>query len=58
MGWAVYEIPAVKDFVDNGVKAIGDGIAAAVTDPGQFADDVGQGINDLGKGAAKFLGFG
>lgn len=58
VGWAVYEIPAVKEFVDTGVKAMGDGIAAAVTDPGKFANDVGKGIADLGKGAAKFLGFG
>lgn len=58
VGWAIYEIPAVKDFVDTGVKAIGDGITAAVKDPGKFANDVGKGIADLGKGAANFLGFG
>ncbi len=58
VGWAIYDIPVVKDFVNNGVKAIGDGIASAVTDPGKFASDVGDGIKDLGKGAANFLGFG
>ncbi|MDO5752255.1 WXG100 family type VII secretion target [Arthrobacter sp.] len=57
-GWAIYEIPAVKSFVDNGVKSIGAGITAAVTDPGKFVNDVGKGIEDLGKGAAKFFGFG
>lgn len=57
-GWAIYDIPVVKDFVNNGVKAIGDGIASAVTNPGKFVDDVGKGIKDLGKGAANFLGFG
>ena len=58
VGWAVYDIPVVHDFVNNKVKAPGDGIASAVTDPGKFASDVGDGIKDLGKGAAKFLGFG
>lgn len=57
-GWAIYDIPVVKDFVNNGVKAIGDGITSAVTNPGKFVNDVGKGIKDLGKGAANFLGFG
>lgn len=61
-GWAIYEIPAVKEFVDGGVKAVGDAVSnaaqSAVAETAKFANSVNEGIKDLGNSAAKFLGFG
>jgi hypothetical protein len=56
--WAVYDIPVVKDFVHDVGSAVGSGVSNAVSETGEFVEDVGDGIKDLGKGAAKFLGFG
>jgi uncharacterized protein YukE len=49
--WAVYDIPVVKDFVNGAVSNTVD----AVADAGKA---IGDGIADVGKGAAKFFGFG
>ncbi|MFW0772448.1 hypothetical protein ACLRGI_04700 [Paenarthrobacter nitroguajacolicus] len=57
-GIAVYEIPAVKNFVDGAAKNVADGVASAVKDPGKFIADTGKNLADLGKGAASFLGIG
>ncbi|SMQ71481.1 WXG100 family type VII secretion target [Agreia sp. VKM Ac-1783] len=68
VGIAIYEIPAVKNFVDSGLATVGNAVgnaaqeswnavSNAVKDPGKFANDVGKGIQDLGKGAADFFGW-
>ncbi|MBB6404591.1 WXG100 family type VII secretion target [Arthrobacter sp. AZCC_0090] len=49
--WAVYDIPVVKNFVNGAVSNTVD----AVADAGKA---IGDGIADVGKGAAKFFGFG
>jgi uncharacterized protein YukE len=55
---AVYEIPAVKDFVDGAASTVANTVSDAVKDPGKFVADTGKNLADLGKGAASFLGFG
>ncbi|MDP9984540.1 uncharacterized protein YukE [Pseudarthrobacter oxydans] len=55
---AIYEIPAVKDFVNGAASNVADTVASAVKDPGKFVEDTGKNLADLGKGAASFLGFG
>ena len=54
---AIYEIPVVKDFVDNGVKAIGDTVSSAIKDPGKFVNDVGDGLKNAGEGVKDFFGW-
>lgn len=49
--WAVYDIPVVKNFVNGAVSNTVD----AVADAGKA---IGDGIADVGKGAAKFFGIG
>ncbi|MCB5292920.1 WXG100 family type VII secretion target [Arthrobacter sp. SO3] len=55
---AIYEIPAVKEFVNGAASDVADAVGAAVKDPGKFVEDTGKNLADLGKGAASFLGFG
>ena len=55
---AIYEIPAVKDFVNGAASDVADAVGAAVKDPGKIVEDTGKKLADLGKGAASFLGFG
>lgn len=55
---AIYEIPAVKEFVNGAASNVADTVASAVKDPGKFVEDTGKNLADLGKGAASFLGFG
>lgn len=55
---AVYEIPAVKEFVNGAASSVADTVSSAVKDPGKFVEDTGKNLTDLGKGAASFLGFG
>jgi uncharacterized protein YukE len=50
IGIAVYELPGVKEFVDDTVSNVGKGVS-------KFADEVGNGIKDLGEGVSDFLGF-
>ncbi|MGX1160063.1 uncharacterized protein YukE [Arthrobacter sp. SLBN-100] len=57
-GIAVYEIPAVKEFVNDAAGNVVDTVASAVKDPGKFVEDTGENLADLGRGAASFLGFG
>ena len=57
-GIAIYEIPAVKEFVNGAAGKVADTVASAVKDPGKFVEDTGKNLADLGKGAASFLGFG
>jgi uncharacterized protein YukE len=57
IGIAVYEIPAVKEFVDNGAKAVADTVSNAVKDPGKFANDVANNLKDAGEGVKNFLGL-
>jgi hypothetical protein len=61
IGIAVYEIPAVKEFVDNGAKAVADTVSDAVSDavkdPGKFANDVANNLKDAGEGVKNFLGL-
>lgn len=57
-GIAIYEIPAVKEFVNNAASNVADTMASAVKDPGRFVEDTGKNLADLGKSAASFLGFG
>ncbi|MFC8040116.1 hypothetical protein ACFUOZ_12240 [Paenarthrobacter sp. NPDC057355] len=57
-GIAIYEIPAVKEFVNGAAKNIADGVTSAVKDPGKFVADTAKNLADLGKGAASFLGIG
>ncbi|SMG28628.1 WXG100 family type VII secretion target [Agreia pratensis] len=57
LGIAVYEIPAVKEFVDNGAKAVADTVSNAVKDPGKFANDVANNLKDAGEGVKNFLGL-
>ena len=54
---AIYEIPAVKEFVDNGVKAVGDTVVSAFKDPDKFATDVAKNIGDMGEGVKDFFGW-
>jgi uncharacterized protein YukE len=65
---AIYEIPAVKEFVDTGFKAVGDTVASgakavgdtvssAIKDPGKFASDVSKNIGDMGEGVKDFFGW-
>ena len=54
---AIYEIPAVKEFVDNGVKAVGDTVSSAIKDPGKFVSDVGDNIKNAGEGVKDFFGW-
>ncbi|MEZ2370397.1 hypothetical protein [Arthrobacter sp. RCC_34] len=49
--WAVYDIPVVKEFVNGAVSHTVDAVANA-------GKTVGKGLADVGKGAAKFFGFG
>lgn len=55
---AVYEIPAVKEFVNGAASTVANTVTDAVKDPGKFVADTGKNLADLGKGAASFLGFG
>jgi hypothetical protein len=55
---AIYEIPAVKEFVNGAASNVADAVGAAVKDPGKFVEDTGKNLADLGSGAASFLGFG
>lgn len=55
---AVYEIPAVKEFVNGAASTVANTVTDAVKDPGKFVEDTGKNLADLGKGAASFLGFG
>ena len=55
---AVYEIPAVKNFVNGAASTVANTVTDAVKDPGKFVEDTGKNLADLGKGAASFLGFG
>ncbi|AUZ35533.1 hypothetical protein C3B78_14450 [Arthrobacter sp. PGP41] len=57
-GIAIYEIPAVKEFVNGAASTVADTVASAVKDPGKFVEDTGENLADLGKSAASFLGFG
>jgi hypothetical protein len=57
-GIAIYEIPAVKEFVNDAASRVADTVASAVKEPGKFVEDTGEKLADLGKGAASFLGFG
>jgi uncharacterized protein YukE len=57
LGIAVYELPGVKEFVDNGAKAVADTVSNAVKDPGKFAKDVGNNLKDAGEGVKNFLGL-
>lgn len=57
-GIAIYEIPAVKEFVNSAASNVVDTVASAVKDPGKFVEDTGKNLADLGKSAASFLGFG
>ena len=57
-GIAVYEIPAVKEFVNGAAGKVVDTVSSAVKDPGKFVEDTGKNLADLGKSAASFLGFG
>lgn len=57
IGIAVYEIPAVKEFVDNGAKAVADTVSNAVKDPGKFVNDVGNNLKNAGEGVKNFLGL-
>jgi uncharacterized protein YukE len=57
-GIAIYEIPAVKSFVNDAAGAVANTVTDAVKDPGKFVEDTGKNLADLGKGAASFLGFG
>ncbi|MFF1250939.1 WXG100 family type VII secretion target [Pseudarthrobacter sp. NPDC058329] len=54
----IYEIPAVKEFVNGAASNVADSVTRAVKDPGKFVEDTGKNLADLGKGAANFLGFG
>lgn len=57
-GIAIYEIPAVKEFVNGAASTVADTVTSAVKDPGKFAEETGKNLADLGRGAASFLGFG
>ena len=57
-GIAIYEIPAVKEFVNGAASNVADTAAGAVMDPGKFVQDTGKNLAELGKSAASFLGFG
>lgn len=57
-GIAIYEIPAVKEFVNGAASNVADTVAGAVRDPGKFVQDTGKNLAELGKSAASFLGFG
>lgn len=57
-GIAIYEIPAVKEFVNGTASDVADTVASAVKDPGKFVEDTGEKLADLGSSAASFLGFG
>jgi hypothetical protein len=57
-GIAIYEIPAVKEFVNGTASTVADTVASAVKDPGKFVEETGKNLADLGRGAASFLGFG
>lgn len=57
-GIAIYEIPAVKEFVNGAAENVVDTVASAVKDPGKFVEDTGKNLADLGRGAASFLGIG
>jgi hypothetical protein len=56
-GIAIYEIPAVKHFVNDGAKAVADTVSNAVKDTGKFVDDVGDNLKDAGKGVKDFFGL-
>lgn len=54
---AIYEIPAVKEFVDNGVKAVGDAVVKGFQDRVDVVTDVAEDIGKMGEGVKDFLGW-
>lgn len=57
-GIAIYEIPAVKSFVDGAAKNTGEIIAKKAVESAAFVAETGKDLADMGKSAAKFLGIG
>ncbi|MFF1883292.1 WXG100 family type VII secretion target [Pseudarthrobacter sp. NPDC058196] len=57
-GIAIYEIPAVKNFVNGAAKDTGEIIAKKAVEGASFVAETGKNLADLGQSAAKFLGIG
>ncbi|WP_180987436.1 WXG100 family type VII secretion target [Arthrobacter sp. AFG20] len=57
-GIAIYEIPAVKSFVNGALEDTGKVVAKTATESAAFAVQTGKNLADMGKSAAKFLGIG
>jgi uncharacterized protein YukE len=57
-GIAIYEIPAVKTFVNGAVKDAGEIVAKKAVESAAFVTETGKNLADMGKSAAKFLGIG
>lgn len=57
-GIAIYEIPAVKSFVDGAAKDTGEIFARKAVQSAAFVAETGKNLADMGKSAAKFLGIG
>ena len=58
VGIAIYEIPAVKSFVDGAAKETGEIVAKRAVESAAFVAETGKNLADMGKSAAKFLGIG
>jgi uncharacterized protein YukE len=57
-GIAIYEIPAVKSFVDGAAKDTGEIVAKKAVESAAFVAETGKNLADMGKSAANFLGIG
>jgi hypothetical protein len=58
VGIAIYEIPAVKSFVDGAAKDAGEIVAKRAVESAAFVAETGKNLADMGKSAANFLGIG
>lgn len=57
-GIAIYEIPAVKSFVNGALQDTGKVVAKSAVESAAFVVQTGKNLADMGKSAAKFLGIG
>ncbi|MBT2567332.1 hypothetical protein J7I84_12660 [Arthrobacter sp. ISL-85] len=57
-GIAIYEMPAVKNFVNGAVKDTGEIVAKKAVEGASFVAETGKNLAGLGQSAAKFLGIG
>jgi uncharacterized protein YukE len=57
-GIAIYEIPAVKSFVNGALEDTGKVVAKSAVESAAFVVQTGKNLADMGKSAAKFLGIG